>query len=433
MFKVHNANVLEWAASYDGPKYHALLCDPPYEIGMMGKGWDGSGISFRPETWAALAEHLYPGAFGMAFASSRTYHRMAVAIEDAGFILHPVIFAWSFASGFPKAARIDLQIDRMLGVESVVAGERKHAPKFNAKAQGYREKDNGFNSRERTTFEVIEAGSELGREFAGHRYGQQAMRPALEPVIVFQRPYAGRAVENIAQNGAGALWIDGGRIERSGGMGGWPCNLILEHTPDCDDSACAPECPVHRIGLQSGESKSVASKRGAVNIGTFGGTVGSSNDVRKDNDDSGTAARFFQQVGWNLNVQERIDLADPAIYVPKSSAAERNAGLENARNPHPTIKPLTLMRYLASLLLPPARYDRRLLVPFAGSGSETIGGMLAGWDHVDGIELSDEYATVANRRIEYWIQRKHELQTTDRPITIKPKAEKQSKDQLEMF
>ena len=91
-----------WAANYTGPKFHALLCDPPYELGFMGKKWDASGVAFRPETWAALLKHLLPGAFIMAFAGTRGYHRMAVAIEDAGFVIHPAI-GWVFGTGFPKA------------------------------------------------------------------------------------------------------------------------------------------------------------------------------------------------------------------------------------------------------------------------------------------------------------------------------------------
>ncbi len=108
------ADVMQWAADYEGPLMHALLADPPYEIGFMGKAFDKTGISFRPETWVALAQHLYPGAFGMAFAGSRGWHRMAVAIEDAGLIIHPMI-GWIYGSGFPKASRIDTQIEPVVG------------------------------------------------------------------------------------------------------------------------------------------------------------------------------------------------------------------------------------------------------------------------------------------------------------------------------
>ena len=75
------ADVMDWCKGYKGPKFHAILCDPPYELGFMGKDWDKTGIVFDPATWEALAEHLHPGGFGMAFASSRGWHRLAVAIE----------------------------------------------------------------------------------------------------------------------------------------------------------------------------------------------------------------------------------------------------------------------------------------------------------------------------------------------------------------
>lgn len=139
MYSLHHANVLEWAATYDGEPFHALITDPPYHLtsiterfgkqgsapaqfgkdgafqrasrGFMNAQWDGGDVAFRPETWYALAQHLYPGAFGMAFASTRGLHRMMVAIEDAGLIIHPTMFnsilLWTFATGFPKAARIN--------------------------------------------------------------------------------------------------------------------------------------------------------------------------------------------------------------------------------------------------------------------------------------------------------------------------------------
>lgn len=121
MIEINERDVIEWANGYSGEKFHACLCDPPYHLtsiverfgkngsvpakdrdgvfqrsskGFMGKEWDGGDIAFDPETWAALGEHLLPGALGMAFASSRGWHRMAVAIEDAGMIIHPSIFGW---------------------------------------------------------------------------------------------------------------------------------------------------------------------------------------------------------------------------------------------------------------------------------------------------------------------------------------------------
>jgi hypothetical protein len=157
---------VQWARDYSGEPFHALLCDPPYEMKFMGKDWDNSGIVFDPATWEAFKRIMYPGAFGMAFASSRGWHRLACAIEDAGFVIHPSLFGWTYGSGFPKATRLN-------------------------------------------------HGHPKTETFSGHRYGLQALKPALEPVIVFQRPYEGRPVDNITATGAGVLSIDAARIKPS--------------------------------------------------------------------------------------------------------------------------------------------------------------------------------------------------------------------------
>lgn len=450
-YNIFQGDLFDWAASYDGPPFHAMLCDPPYELGFMGRAWDASGVAFRPETWDALGRHLYPGAFGMAFAGSRGWHRMAVAIEDAGFVIHPTIFGWSYGSGFPKATRIDTQIDRAAGAERAVVGQRKHAPKFNAKAQGYREKDNGFNSRERTSFDETAPATDLARAWAGHRYGLQALKPALEPIIVFQKPYNGRPVDCIAATGAGALNIEAGRVgtevlpshvrgvarlgtfnDSEGGItperyGRWPANLVLAHHPDCG-AKCHPDCATVRIGEWSGESESIQSMRGNVKIWSDEirgkeGWVGQ--NTERGHTDSGTAARFFYNAEWML---DRLDAADPVAYVAKPSTGEREAGLAafphltvddgrqtpidnpylrgetERRNTHATVKPIDLARYLATLLLPPPEYGpRRLLNPFTGSGTELIGAGIAGWEECQGIELEAEHVKIAAARAAHWV------------------------------
>jgi len=363
------ADVMDWCKGYKGPKFHAILCDPPYELGYMGKDWDKTGIVFDPATWEALAEHLHPGGFGMAFASSRGWHRLAVAIEDAGLRIHPSIFGWVFGSGFPKATRV------------------KDAP-----------------------------------EFEGHRYGLQSMKPALEPIIVFQKPYEGKPVESIVETGAGALNIDGARIEgvpHSGGehgtqiygsngnytpgpnalgnpQGRWPANFYV------DEEAAA------RLGEQSGE------RNGGGNITAHPRDESMINFAQRQPhfngfSDTGTAARFF------FNVNRQIDEADPVMYQAKASRKERDAGME-ARNNHPTIKPIDLTRWLATLLLPPVEYaPRRILVPFSGSGSEMIGAMLAGWEEIIGIEMEREYVEIARARLEHWAKGKKQIGFDLRP------------------
>lgn len=455
------ADCIAWAEAYDGPPFHALLCDPPYHLiqstrngsarsnagvgpygrhtvstasrGFMGQDWDGGDITYRPDTWRTLARVLHPGAFGMAFASSRGWHRLACAIEDAGLTIHPSIFGWTYGNGFPKATRV------------------QDAP-----------------------------------DFAGHRYGLQALKPALEPIIVFQKPYAGRPVDSITATGAGALWIDGGRVPTGGGeprdyqaepasgttgsgnrpsgfamsgprsdgwqtAGRWPANLILSHTPDCvrvgerrvrgatavrhvsggttfggdspkpaiadatyadaDDAQtvaayeCAPSCPVAALGAQSGERGDwmrAGAQSGARRPDSYCG--GYKPTPFAAHGDIGTAARFFHNPDWSLDIAERLAAAEPVRYVAKASRRERSCGLpDGERSNHPTVKPLALAQHLATLLLPPdACAPRRLFVPFAGSGSEAIGAMLAGWDEVVGVELSDEYAEIARARLAWW-------------------------------
>lgn len=563
------ADVLAWAAAYDGPLFHALLADAPYHLteitdrfgkanaapaqfgsdgafqraskGFMGQTWDGGDIAFRPETWATIAQHLYPGAFGMAFAGSRGWHRMAVAIEDAGLIIHPTVFCWSYGSGFPKAtspaqqyvaeklrawlldhpdAAAELKAARE-AVRSAKHGEtaeprkayqvlkqrlceaasltrevsrRKHAPKFDAAGHGYREKDNGFNSTDLEDFAVVEHLDPIAAALAGHRYGLQAMKPAVEPIVVFQKPYDGRAIDGIVATGAGCLNIDGARIpsgddhrekcesvvglsgNRNGAVygewageressyspaGRWPANLVLVHHPACDDG-CHPDCAVLRLGAQGGTSttgnRSQASRNASVDATQW---LTSNHRSTEYAGDTGTAARYFHNADW---MYERLELADHVGYFAKASRAEREAGLDpeqialmrliddsldefdlttvddgrevsidnpyqrgetERRNTHPTIKPISLTRWLATLLLPPALgQERRLLVPFAGTGSEMAGAILAGWEYVQGVELGADHVRIGRARLAYWAQRAGEF-SGGRPIKVKaPKRKK---------
>lgn len=628
-------DILAWAEAYDGPPFHALLCDPPYHLteitkrfgkadaapaqygtdgafqraarGFMGKTWDGGDVAFRAETWASLARHLYPGAFGMAFAGSRGWHRMAVAIEDAGLIIHPTIFGYSYGSGFPKATRIrgctcgtsepaakyympgmrdpdvppagtdEGGIGAVLqpglseqsapghgslssegpqgGGQSGLEG-RSNEPAREGElcrgalralpsglpgdGQGGRLRDGASASdgpaggettgpgggspppgpqpaKQRARKPRVVAGQSKPQaggvgaycdrcglpivdRWEGHRYGLQAMKPAIEPIIVFQKPYQGSPVECITETGAGALWIDGGRVEGGGDhpgrdghpsatrrytdkgvtsfaplpgprggdpAGRWPANLVLLHAPGCSPAGCAEGCAVARLGAWSGEGSSKASMRGlqqrhdvAVPLSVARPKPGT--NTMRGHDDSGTAARFFFQADYTL---DRLEAADAVAYVAKASAAEREAGLDpvqvalvrelygddlpdfdmttvddgretpidNAyqrgettrRNIHPTLKPLTLTRWLATLLLPPAEYGpRRLLVPFAGTGSELIGAMLAGWEAPTGIELDAQHVAIAQARIRYWSQVAHKF---DRGQAIKVRAPKRPK------
>jgi len=559
MYEIINADVLDWAAKYDGPKFHAMLCDPPYHLtdvhtggkaipgkfgqhtdeqkrecseasangGFMGKKWDGGDISFQPETWAALAEHLHDGAFGMVFAGSRTWHRVACAIEDAGLLIHPSVFCWLNGQGFPKATRIDTQIDKAAGAEREVVGKWKPTgtARPNKGSKGHSAKkttaaDSTYNPDDSAIIDLTAPATPLAAAWEGHRYGLQALKPAVEPIIVFQKPYEDKPVECIVRTGAGALNIDGGRIRtkdklqtfngsfsfsgcgganergktiifRDAGKGRWPANFALVHNPGCrhvgmqrvkgekhsgkpgtgkksmfgmemtgetdcyadgletvDAWECVEDCPVRRLGEQGGERPTGGGRvRKATNetaehpCGWKSGPRTEANWVAS----TGTAARFYYQADWQYEIAEHIDDADPVFYCAKASRKERDAGCDElplqkratqgrdvvrtidrkdgkgtvpvnaqirpARNNHPTIKPLKLLRWLATLLLPPDIYaPRRIVVPFCGVSSEIIGAGLAGWDEITGIEQEEEYVNIGRARAAYWLERDIQLE-----------------------
>jgi len=508
LFSVFTADVVEWCSSYKGEPMHAALLDPPYHLthetatkgnlswnsrykqvqeakngGFMGKKWDGGNIAFRPETWEAIASVLHPGAFIMAFSSCRTLHRMMVAMEDSGLVLHPVVMCWANGAGFPKATRIRDGKQEDTGETETLSDIRSgsmHA---------------GRDTSKTYTRPVMQDKS----PFAGHRYGLQALKPAIEimiiaskpfadcstdsspkshllPIVVAQKPYGGRPVDVITQTGAGAFWIDGARIgtdvikthgKRDGTgtslewskytspcdwngnehKGRWPANFLLCCLPTCTPDAHDPDCPAARLDRQSGQTSTTGFRSERSRNAIVENTQWLTNNHRSTEypGDTGGASRFFFRA-----VADAIDEAEPVRYCAKASRRERNAGcdglpektrqqdgspenwdLSEAKvrsrmttkpqgNHHPTVKPISLVKYCASLLLPPAAYaPRRILVPFAGSMSEAIGAMLAGWEEIVAIELDPEYVAIGKARLAWWEAKMKETRSTQPDAILK--------------
>ena len=122
-YKLYNGSMLDMLEVIDKESIDSIITDPPYELNFMGKGWDNSGIAFQPDTWKKCYEVLKPGGYLLAFGGSRTFHRIACAIEDAGFEIRDTIM-WIYGSGFPKSMNIGLAIDKKNGVESKVVGTK---------------------------------------------------------------------------------------------------------------------------------------------------------------------------------------------------------------------------------------------------------------------------------------------------------------------
>jgi site-specific DNA-methyltransferase (adenine-specific) len=294
----------------------AVVTDPPYELGFMGKGWDASGIAFNTEVWRECLRVLKPGGYLLAFGGTRTYHRMTVAIEDAGFEVRDCLM-WVYGSGFPKSLNVE-----------------KNVPPEHAAA------------------------------WAG--WGT-ALKPAWEPVVVARKPLEGTVAGNVLKHGTGAMNIDGCRVPSSDGYekawdrpvstnigaqggayittgdqhtvdlsshkpegGRWPANVILSHAPDCGEDGCAPGCPCAAMDAQSGVRKSgrlvlePGKGVGAASENVYQGGWG---DTRREDRPAseGGASRFFNRLPI-----EADDLV-PFFYAAKASRSEREEGL-NAGN-----------------------------------------------------------------------------------------------------
>jgi site-specific DNA-methyltransferase (adenine-specific) len=327
----------------DPDGFDAAVTDPPYELGIMGKAWDRTGVSFNPDTWRQVLRVSKPGAHLVAFGGTRTFHRLASAIEDAGWELRDCLLAWVYGTGFPKSVDIAQRVDLALGVKPTVVGtERRRALDLEA-----------ASGPPATKVRLITAPtSAAAKRWAG--WGT-ALRPAWEPIILARKPLDGALGDHVLRHGTGALNIDGCRFVGRGParrkplasdpapLRRWPPNLILCHHPKCRDGRCVEGC---------------------------GGAA------------MGDAAGFFP--GFR--------------YEAKASRREKEAGLDGTPNVHPTVKPIALMRWLVRLVTPPGG---RLLDPFAGSGTTGCAAALEGMEFV-GCEQDATYAATARRRIAHW-------------------------------
>jgi site-specific DNA-methyltransferase (adenine-specific) len=380
-----------------GLEFDALFSDPPYGLtsggkakrGFMGLSWDHGVPS--AEVWSHLSKHLRPGAHVAAFGGTRTYHRLACAIEDSGLEIRDSIWTWLYGSGWPKPANVSKYIDKKLGHKREVIGENPNARASQARAA---HQSTGLQT---AGAPITAPASELAQAFEGWHAN---LKPAVEPLVLARKTLDGTLANNAIKHGLAGLNIDGCRIESeprpqlilsgnsdhtnhsSGGrkqggtskgapitnLGRWPSNVILTCTCARDDHE--PGCPVRVLDEQSGQSKSQDGGKGGRSVNAYGKAT---ERKRRGHNDSGGASRFF--------------------YCAKVSRAER-AGLK-----HPTMKPLKLTEYLAKPLLPPATRKRAILIPCSGVCSEVIGAARAGWDVIVGIEQDPEHCRDGAERV----------------------------------
>ncbi len=398
---VHNAEITTWAAEeaerieFGVPKYHAVLCDPPYGIKFMNKEWDDPGgkeaFQTQVKQWGeALLPLLYPGAPVFMFAGTRMWHRLAAGMEDAGFHLFDTLM-WIYGSGFPKAQDISKLIDQAQGNVREILGRAKG---------------------------IVTKSSELAAPWAGHKTLQ--LKPAWEPILAFRAPNGGKTYAELAlEYGSGALNVEGARIGTTT-VGRYPANLVLD-----EESGAV-------LDKQSGETTSigVAEFKQRTKYGWESSNANTEPQAGKQIGlgDTGGASRFFYCAKADRSERESGLESLPTVAFGQLGGAQQvlaegkdeylqegHIGLnriKQVRNNHPTVKPISLNLWLAKLLLPPPLgVPRRLLVPFSGVSSEMIGALAAGWDEVVGVEQSAEYVKLALLRLEHWERNGYQIET----------------------
>lgn len=207
---LYQGDCLESIKSMAENSVDSIVTDPPYELGFMGRSWDSTGIAYNVEMWRECFRVLKPGGHLLSFGGSRTYHRMACAIEDAGFEIRDQIM-WVYGSGFPKSLDVSKAIDKKVGAERTGTGEMVRG---GCRAARGGSEFVGSEPIEALKWkEITQPATEAAKQWDG--WGT-ALKPAHEPIVVARKPLIGTVAENVLQFGTGAINVDGCRVDLNG-------------------------------------------------------------------------------------------------------------------------------------------------------------------------------------------------------------------------
>jgi len=433
MTKLINGDCLVELKSLEDCSVDAIVSDPPYELGFMGKKWDASGIAYNVELWRECLRVLKPGGHLLAFGGTRTYHRMACAIEDAGFEVRDML-EWIYASGFPKSLNVGKAVDKLQGneredVEVDIAfadSDCWGVPNNNSKGNNI-----GFQTtNEKERKDIIGKGKRIITKgtSAWEGFGT-ALKPAHEPIVMARKPLSEKTiVENVLKHGTGAIDIDGCRIPTSqhdidlleAKSSKNPTGKKAENVPFVEGIASKPHeqgrFPANIICTDDALNDGVMTKSGSItkdiiqNNPIKFNASSSGVSTARHNGDTGSKSRYFDIDVWG----EKHGL----LQYPKASKRERNEGCEGLefetkifrpgeglggqqipatkQNHHPTVKPTHLMAWLVRLV---SKEGDTVLDPFMGSGTTGVSATKLNRNFI-GIELDKDYFEIAQKRIQ---------------------------------
>ncbi len=416
-----------------------IITDPPYGLSFMGKKWDYKVPSIK--IWQECLRVLKPGGTALIFAGSRTQHRMAVNVEDAGFILKDCIM-WLYGSGFPKASDISKNIDKIAGKERKIIGTKQHqypdSPHLGTYKKVNISSDGIFQSENKNTnLSAIPITAPATPEATlWNGWKSFGLKPAYEPILCCMKPNEGSYANNALKWGVAGLNIKESRIpykiedaknrlSRDGKdkarknitkgflgfataeethtnieAGRYPANVILDDSPEVMN-----EFEKHKT---SGNSYRPTGSRGK---GIINGDIPFNKGLKRKGailgyDDSGSPSRFFycakaSKVERNRGCEELEEKYNDDSRKDKNAISCNNPRNSNRsgtpkKNSHPTVKPLALMKYLCTLTKTPT--GGIVLDPFCGSGT-TLMACKELKRHYVGIDDIHEYCEIARRRV----------------------------------
>lgn len=445
-YKLYQGDSLQMLEVIKPKSIDAIITDPPYELGFMSKKWDSSGIAFNTKLWKNCYEVLKPGGYLLAFGGTRTFHRIACAIEDAGFEIRDTIM-WLYGSGFPKSLNLGKALDRKNGVDNI-----QHKGEWNfqhGNMEEFWKRKKEYKKEEDKPLET-----EIAKQWQG--WGT-CLKPAYEPIIVARKPFKGSLVDNVIEYGVGGINIDecriynnetitshdtqkgtfagktqtmpsfkgknklsfgqyedkAERIEYTQHEGRFPSNVILTYDDNDYDEVCggmpytasvASEANWEKSNCDSVVSFTTTERKSGVHFGDEGSAARYFYCAKASKKDRDEGLKSFEEIS-PMEQTGRKEHSLGLEYIDEKGQLHQNpyAGTKSyKKNIHPTVKPMELMQYLVRLVSPK---NAIILDPFNGSGSTGKAIMYenrereANYKYI-GIELTEDYLPISKARID---------------------------------